>query len=106
MSASVSRQDADQRVDLAPFGRDLTGVGEAGVVRAALDAHRRELGGEAFPLGREHRARAGIGRFGHGRDGIPATGWNSPWNSGADGLEFAPVRPGVGGVVDGAQPFG
>ena len=33
-------QRPDERVDLAPFGGDLTGVGEALVVRAAVDTER------------------------------------------------------------------
>src|SRR5690349_9755546 len=41
----------DQRVDLSPFRRDLTRVGEALVVRTAVDAERPQFTADPLALG-------------------------------------------------------
>ena len=71
-------QRPGERVDLAPFGGDLTGVGEALVVRAAVDAERPELAADPLVLGRQLGAPARMGRLGHGRMLPPRTALQRP----------------------------
>src|SRR3954469_13119102 len=54
-------QRVQQRVDLAPLGGDLTGVGEAVVIRVAIDAECSELAPNPLALGSQLGASAAIG---------------------------------------------
>ena len=69
---------ADQRLDLAPLGRDLAGVGETLVVRAAVDPELAKLVGDPVVLGRQLGAPIGFGGLRHGgtlpRYGVFASG--------------------------------
>ena len=107
MSCSVSSSWPDEGVDLAPLGGDLAGVGEVLVEvesAASPPTEVAQLLAHPVALLLELVAQHLLRRLGHGPS---ATAGPSPTalGSGRSALRPAPLRPGVGGVVDRPQPL-
>src|SRR4051812_35169982 len=65
-------QRTQEGVDLSAFGRDLTGVGKAVVVRVAINTERPQLTGDPLALGGQLGASVRVrGGLGHGVNATP-----------------------------------
>ena len=105
MSSERLAQRADERVDLAPLGGDLTRVGEALVVGAAVDAQRAQLAVDPLALGRQLGAPVRVGRLGHGADGTPRLELSPVRRPGRRVRSVAACARGCAASYDGSQPL-